>query len=88
MMRSAGGARGLGLLRALRRVRGGHVTVHELEGFSDASEAFPRELVPSLHELFVYGQVRLGAQLGSEPHRVVTTTAGEELLAELELDDR
>ena len=80
------GSHGLGLLQALRRVRGGHVTVHGLEVFSDSGEAVPRELVPFLHELFAHGQVRLAERQGGEPHHVVMTTAGEELLAELEAE--
>jgi len=89
MMRPADGSHETGLLQALRRVRYGHVTVHEAETFRDGGESLPHELVPLLRELFAHGQVRLGEQQGDEP-LVVMTTAGEELLAALEtqLDDR
>jgi hypothetical protein len=89
MTRSADGSHGTGLLRALQRVRGGQVTVHGPEVFSDGGVSFPPELVPLMHELFAHGQVRLAEQQGGELH-VVMTTAGEDLLAELEAgpDDR
>lgn len=89
MMRSADGSHGIGLLQALRRVQHGHVTVHGAETFFDGGEPFPRMLVPFLRELFAHGQVRPEEQQGSEL-QVVMTTAGEELLAELErqLGDR
>ncbi|MGB3438457.1 MAG: hypothetical protein WBA97_06850 [Actinophytocola sp.] len=89
MMRPADGSHGAGPRQALRRVRYGHVTVHAGETLLDGGAAFPHELVPFLRELFAHGQVRLGAQQGGDP-QVVMTTAGEELLADLEtrLDDR
>lgn len=84
MMRSADLPHETGLLQALRRVRDGHVTVREPNAFSDGEQPFARELAAFLHELFAHGQVRLDEQHGNEPPRVVMTTAGEELLAELE----
>jgi hypothetical protein len=59
--------------------------VHGPEVFSDGGESFPRKLVPFLRELFAHGQVRLATRQGGEFH-VETTTAGEELLAELEAE--
>lgn len=73
-----------GLLRMLRRVRDGHVTVCEPDAFSDSGRPLPVVLVPFLRELFAHGQVRLQEGQGGGPPRVVMTSAGGELLAELE----
>lgn len=73
-----------GLLLVLRRVRGGRVVVSGPDTFREDVEPFPAELVPFLHELFAHGQVRLEEQSGSAPPQVVMTTAGEDLLAELD----
>ncbi len=73
-----------GLLQALRMIRGGHVILSGSDAFSDGGRPFPGVLTPFLHELFAHGQVRLEEQQGREPPRAVLTTAGEELLAELE----
>lgn len=86
MTRSADLPHMLGLLLALRRVQDGRVTVGEPEVFRDGGGPVPSELVPFLRELFAHGQVRLEDQQRSESPRVVMTTAGEELLAELEAD--
>jgi hypothetical protein len=83
MMRPADGSHQPGLLHALRKVRHGHIAVHEAETFLDGNELLSRELVPFLRELFAHGQVRLEEQRCGELH-VVMTTVGMELLAELE----
>lgn len=73
-----------GLLRALRGVQGGRITADEPDGFFDGGRPVPGVLVPFLQELFAHGQIQLEEQRGSRPARVVMSTAGEELLAELE----
>lgn len=84
MMRSANLPHETGLLLATRRVRRGHVAMCGPGTFTDGGQPFPNLLVPFLHELFDHGQARLEESQGNEPSRVVLTTAGEELLAELE----
>lgn len=73
----------VGLLLALRVVRGGQLTVSgPPEVFRDRGEPLADVLVPFLRELFAHGHVRLDEAEG-DAHRVVMTTAGAELLAEL-----
>ena len=74
----------IGLLLTLREVRDGRIRLHEPDAVSDLEQSVPKVLGPFLRELFAHGQVQLGLQLGGEPLAVVMTTAGEELLAELE----
>jgi hypothetical protein len=67
-----------GLLLALRKVQGGHVTVCETDTFSDDGQAFPSELAPYMREPFAHGQIRLEERQGSQPPCVAVTTAGTE----------
>lgn len=73
-----------GLLRVLRKVHSGHVTVCGPNTFLDDGRPFPGMLVPFLRELFGHEQVRLGEQHESGLPLVVMSGAGEELFAELD----
>lgn len=73
-----------GLRLALRIVSLGHVIVRGRDVFSDSGQPFPCALAPFLRELFAHGQVQLERKPDGEAPRVVITTAGEALLAELE----
>jgi len=77
---------GTELLHALQRVQGGHIVVRAADEFADGDQPLPRTLVRHMRELFANGQVRLEEQPGIGPPLVLMTTAGEELLAELEDD--
>ena len=81
----ADGPHETGLLRMLQRVRGGQVTVCGPDSFSDGGRPLPFGLNHFLRELFAHGQVRLEESPGGDrPQVVMLTSAGRELLAELE----
>jgi hypothetical protein len=73
-----------GLLLALRRIRTGTVSLHNVPAFFDRDKPFPRVLTPFLHELFDHGQACLTDPAETGERGVLLTPAGEALLADLD----
>jgi hypothetical protein len=76
----------IGLLRAARLIREGHVVLQCSSVFTDHGSPVPQALVGPMQELFDHGQARLHTEDDSGARRVMLTAAGKALLAELEDD--